>query len=269
MDKKSVDHDTRVEIITLYKLKTYNYEEIAQKCNVSSKCVFTTVHNYLENGSVDEKKREGRPRITTSEQDKRLFHLARTQPNASTRSLSADAVNHRIPTISYSTVARRLHEFELESHFAVSKPLLTEAHKQKRLAWCEARRNWGYEKCVSVIYSDESNYMLINRKTTATVWRFSNEKYDEKFIKKATQGGGGSVGVWGCIGQQGTGCCATYPGRLNSAGYMEVLENSLIPSLDLLKPTDNDFLFQQDGASCHTAKVVKAWFKDQNINLLE
>ena len=157
MGKKSVDHDTRVEIITLYKLKTFTYEEIAEKCNVSCKCVFTTVNNYHENGSVDEKMRSGRPRTTTLEQDKRVFHLARTQPNVSTRSLSADAANHRIPMISHQTVGRRLKEFELESHLAATKPLLTNAHKQKRLAWCEARRNWGYEKWASVIFSDESN----------------------------------------------------------------------------------------------------------------
>lgn len=269
MGKKSVDHDTRVEIITLYKLKTFNYDEIAEKCNVSRKCVFTTVNNYLENGSVDEKMRSGRPRTTTLEQDKRLFHLALTQPNVSNRFLSANAANHRIPMISHQTVGRRLKEFELESHLAATKPLLTNVHKQKRLAWCEARRNWGYEKWASVIFSDESNYTLINRKTTTTVWRFSNEKYDNKFVKNVVQGGGGSIGVWGCIGQQGTGCCSTYPGRLNSAAYIEVLENSRIPSLDLLKPADSDFYFQQDGASCHTAKVVKAWFTEKNLNVLE
>jgi transposase len=242
MGKKSFSHDTRVEILTLYKLGTLSYEEIANKCDVSSKCVFTTVTNYQENGNIDEKKRSGRPRKTTSEHDNRLFHLIRDKPNMSCRSLSVDAINHRIPIISHQTVARRLKEFQLESHFAATKPLLTEFHKQKRLNWCLDKQNWGYEKWASIIFSDESNYMLTNRKTNRRVWRLDNEKYDEKFVKKVSQGGGGSIGVWGCIAQQGAGCCATFPGRLNSERYLELLENNLMPSLELLKSSDNDWL---------------------------
>lgn len=269
MGKKSIPVDIRIEIIALYKLNTFTYEEIAEKYQVSTKCVFTTIQNYLENGNVNEKKRSGRPRKTTPDHDKRLFDLARSFPNMSARSMSFDAENHRIPKISHQTVARRLHEFDLESHLAATKPLLKEIHKEKRLAWCLERQNWGYEKWASVIFSDESNYMLINRKTTPRVWRFSYEKYDERFVKKVVQGGGGSIGVWGCIGQKGTGCAATYTGRLNALKYLDLLENNLRPSLDLLQSDDNDWYFQQDGATCHTAKSVTKWFKANEINTIE
>lgn len=269
MGKKSITHDTRVKILTLYDLETFTYNEIAGKCGVSPKCVFTTVKNFEETGSVDEKGRSGRPRKTTIDHDQRLFNLARTRPTTSVRSLSADVANHRIPKISRQTVARRLHELDLESHVAVTKPLLTDNHKQKRLAWCKDRQSWGYEKWASAIFSDESNFTLINRKTTPRVWRFKDEKYDDRFIKKVTQSGGGSVGVWGCISQKGTGCCATYPGRLNAERYLELLENNLVPSLELLKTDDNDWYFQKDGAPCHTANSVKAWFKEKTLRPLE
>src|ERR1051325_10060431 len=32
--------------------------------------------------------------------------------------------------------------------------------------------------------------------------------------------------------------------------------------------TTVDFIFQQDGAPCHTAKVCQKWFKDNNLRLL-
>ena len=89
--------------------------------------------------------------------------------------------------------------------------------------------------------------MLINRKTTARVWRFSNEKYDEKFVKKVTECGGGSIGVSGFIGQQDGGCCATYPGRLKTENYIDLIENNLISSFELLTSSDNASYFQQDG----------------------
>ncbi len=38
--------------------------------------------------------------------------------------------------------------------------------------------DWTYAKWSDVIFSDESNYKVINRKTRPTVWRFSSEKYE-------------------------------------------------------------------------------------------
>ena len=32
---------------------------------------------------------------------------------------------------------------------------------------------------------------------------------------------------------------------------------------------DTDFIFQQDGAPCHTAKVCQTWFMENKIKLLE
>ena len=40
-----------------------------------------------------------------------------------------------------------------------------------RLNWCKQRRNWGYEKWATVIFSDEANFELINRKTIRRVLR--------------------------------------------------------------------------------------------------
>lgn len=79
------------------------------------------------------------------------------------------------------------------------------------------------------------------------------------------QGGGGSLGIWGCIGELGTGCCTVFPGRMNQWIYLDVLENQLMPSIEVLRKPDQSMIFQQDGASCHTAKRVKAWFDNQNI----
>lgn len=268
MAKKSISYETRIEIIAYYKLKKYSKSEIARLSKVSRKCVFTTINNYEENGSCAEKKRLGRPRKSSKREDYRLFSLARLTPTASTRQLSNNWKRNDLRIASRQTVSRRLIEFKLESKLAVTKPLLTKVHKAKRLAWCKARRNWGYEKWASVIFSDEANYMLINRKSTPRVRRFRHEKYKDRFVKKVTQGGGGSIGVWGCIGQKGTGCSTTYPGRMDADRYINVLENNLIPSIQLLIQPNQEWLFQKDGASCHTAKSANEWFRRNNITTL-
>lgn len=79
-------------------------------------------------------------------------------------------------------------------------------------------------------------------------------------IMPRKQCGGGSIGIWGCIGELGVGCCMIYPGRMNQWRYLELLNDHLKPSLTLLQKTGQQVIYQQDGAPCHTAKLVKAWF---------
>ena len=50
-----------------------------------------------------------------------------------------------------------------------------------------------------IVFSDESNYTVLNRKNKVIVRRHHNEKYNSRFIVPRLQGGGSSVGIWGCI----------------------------------------------------------------------
>ena len=98
----------------------------------------------------------------------------------------------------------------LASFNAISKPLISKRVKETRLNWCLEKRNWTFSKWSNVIFSDESNFRLVNRKLIPKVRRFSHEKYLSMFIKPIIQCGGGSVGIWGCIAMNGAGCCQTW-----------------------------------------------------------
>jgi hypothetical protein len=76
-----------------------------------------------------------------------------------------------------------------------------------------------------------------------------------------------SVMIWGCMSARGLGKYQFIEGTVNAVKYQEILQNSLLPSLQFLYPQD-DFIFQQDGAACHTAKTTKKWFGEHNINVL-
>jgi hypothetical protein len=56
--------------------------------------------------------------------------------------------------------------------------------------------------------------------------------------------------------------------RLTSAVYIRILENVLLPSVEPHFP-NNNFIFQHDNCSIHTAHRVAAWVQDRNINVLE
>jgi len=72
--------------------------------------------------------------------------------------------------------------------------------------------------------------------------------------------------MWGAMSHNGTAFLTKVNGNLNGAGYINVLENSAIPSDHLLGFSDN-FWFQDDGAPCHRSRLV-ALRKAEN-NLLE
>ncbi|RNA02517.1 transposable element Tcb1 transposase, partial [Brachionus plicatilis] len=119
------------------------------------------------------------------------FKLARKNPRWSVRKLTGEWRTYQSSksSIGRSTVNRRLLDFQLESYNETEKQLLSKEDKKKRL------------KC------DESNFQLVNRKTTARVRRFKNKKYESRFIKQRVQAGGGSVGICGAISSNGTGVC--------------------------------------------------------------
>ena len=59
-----------------------------------------------------------------------------------------------------------------------------------------------------------------------------------------------------------------FDGRLNSKSYIEIPENYLVPSLDLME--EKEFaIFQQDNAPCHKAKIVNEFFAENDINTMK
>ncbi|CAF0707147.1 unnamed protein product [Brachionus calyciflorus] len=46
---------------------------------------------------------------------------------------------------------------------------------------------------------------------------------------------------------------------------METMENHLLPSAEIFFDQDQDWIFQQDEASSHTAHSVRNWFQEKQI----
>jgi len=78
-----------------------------------------------------------------------------------------------------------------------------------------------------------------------------------------------AVMIWGCMSWSGVGCIQVVNGTLNATRYIqEVLEPKLLPSVCDTFGDGAEFIFQQDGAPCHTARQCKKWFQDNNTELL-
>ena len=51
--------------------------------------------------------------------------------------------------------------------------------------------------------------------------------------------------------------------------YLEILEEDLVETLNYYDTIQNQMIFMQDGASSHTARVVKKGFNDKGIKVLD
>ncbi|CAF5174068.1 unnamed protein product, partial [Rotaria magnacalcarata] len=72
--------------------------------------------------------------------------------------------------------------------------------------------------------------------------------------------------IWASFGWGGKSSTCFINGRMNSNGYREVLKIHLVDIGNAIG--GSDWIFQQDNALVHQAKVNLAWFKSQIINVL-
>ena len=71
----------------------------------------------------------------------------------------------------------------------------------------------------------------------------------------------------GAMTCNGTAFLTKVNGNLNGAGYINILENSAIPTAHLLGFGDT-FWFQDDGAPCHRSRLVAEWKAENNLRCL-
>ncbi len=77
-----------------------------------------------------------------------------------------------------------------------------------------------------------------------------------------------SVMIWAAMSSAGVGLWTFLKSTVNAAIYQEILEHFMLPSADKLYG-DVDFIFQQDLAPAHIAKVTKSWFNDHGVTVLD
>ena len=75
-------------------------------------------------------------------------------------------------TITRQTVSRILRNFDMVSYMAPRKPRITPAQRRTRIAWCYEHLSWSVNDWSNVVFMDESNYEILNRKNRIYIRRF-------------------------------------------------------------------------------------------------
>lgn len=122
---------------------------------------------------------------------------------------------------------------------------------------CQARLNFA----VSNLYRDWSNVIFSDEKTFQTdrhqkmhVYRPKNTRFDQRFVQPNQRSGRLTAGIWGWISSDGPGEMCFINRRLNSHGYIEILDEVLLPSMNICYPGEQMIFMQVKTNRNTTAK---------------
>jgi len=168
---------------------------------------------------------------------------------------------------SHRTVRCRLVAAGLKARIPRKKTIPRCSAEKKRLQWAREHVSWTPEQWNKVIWSDETWISIFGSDGVYYVRGRPGEACLPECLTP-TMKHPVAVMIWGCMSWSGVGCIQVVNGTLNATRYIqEVLEPKLLPSVCDTFGDGAEFIFQQDGAPCHTARQCKKWFQDNNTEL--
>jgi hypothetical protein len=125
------------------------------------------------------------------------------------------------------------------------------------------KRRSGFER--EWIFSDEKWFELGGVQGNERMWVDKDEPYpQERYVGKAAHPP--KIHVWGAISHTGRTGLHIHVGGINSDVYIDCMEKALLPALFekswLGLSRRKKYVFQYDGATCHSSHVTLKWLKE-------
>lgn len=209
------------------------------------------------------KPRSGRPPKVSKRTKQVMNRQISANPRLTARQLKNNNP-HLLNHVSVRCVQKILHdELGYKSFKARKKPMLSVRQRQNRVNWCKRYKHWTVEDWKKVLWSDEATFTVTGCGIERVYRRPGSNPLDPKYTCKTVKHPD-SVMVWGCFSYHGVGELVVLPKNqtVNQYNYLELLCDYLPDSMEKTQTTQ----FMQDGAPCHTAKSVKLWLDDCEVN---
>jgi hypothetical protein len=132
------------------------------------------------------------------------------------------------------------------------------------LKWCKEECNWTVDNWKRVIWSDESQYTMLQSDGRAWVWPIAGERYLSAYLVPTAKFGGGGIKMWGLFSWNGLGPLVMLHRNINAEEYKDILTCCILSMVED-QFGDDDCLHQHDSAPCHKARHVREWCVDNNI----
>jgi transposase len=215
------------------------------------------INRFGEDESVDSRQRQSagpQPIISPLETQRMVNHYA-LEPFTPTRVFAEEF------DCSLRTVRRALHRAGVHHRKPAKKIILTEQNKLLRLRFAREYRDFDFSHA---IFADEKCFKSsdVGRRH---LWRVNNTRYEPQHVNPNLNSGKICVNMWGWMSAAGPGELVEIPGRTNGQAYLELLQESFLPTARVVYPAAEvpELIFFQDNCPIHTARVVQSWLDAQ------
>lgn len=238
----------------------------ARRIGVHHSTVSRLKSRLVATGSLRDRQRSGRPRVTTAADDRYILLTSRRNRFMTAKKIANQLQAATRTRVSDQTIRRRLHARMLRARKPYVGVPLTQRHRQARLNWATIHRRWTQRQWNNVLFTDESRFNLETSDGRQRVWRRRGERYDVQNVVQRDRYGGGSIMVWGGIGRNGKTDLITVRGTLTADRYCAQIVQPVIVPYTRQRP---GLIVQQDNARPHTARLTMNMFNANNIQLLD
>ena len=150
---------------------------------------------------------------------------------------------------------------------AWKKPIVTRRQMSNRVAFAKKYRNWPLDKIKKVLWSDEVIFNVTHSRAGRIRRRPGSDALDPKFLC-GTVKHPEKIMVWGCFSYYGLMeelVILPKNQMVNKESYLDLIASHLFDCFDQCNIPFSTGTFMHDGATPHTAKIVKDWFDWVNI----
>lgn len=224
-----------------------------------------------ETGSVEDREKSGRRRVYDSREERQIVRAAVTNNKESLRDLAKnDIINDK--GVSWITIRNIVMSYGVYSRIKPKRlDDLSQKNIKNRLKFAQDHLHWTKSEWDLVIFSDEAD--LFPTKTGREYVRLRPNQLLVDALPASKQSRKNvTVKVWGAICSSGVGPLVRYTGTIRKENYLKMLQTYLFHAYPMLErpPPEAEcgfppFIFMDDNAPAHTAKIVKAWKRENGI----
>ncbi len=135
----------------------------------------------------------GRKCLVDVRDQRRMGRLVKDDRKATVTQITTRYNQGMQNTISEHTTRRTLKQMGYSSRRPHRVLLLSAKNRKRRLQFTQAHQNWTIEDWKSVVWSDESRFLLRHSDGRARIWRKEHESMDSSCLVSTIHTGGGGV----------------------------------------------------------------------------
>ncbi|CAH1987269.1 unnamed protein product [Acanthoscelides obtectus] len=254
MPRAEISGFDRTRVVALFRAGFSNHR-IALDLGISRSSVIRTIQIFQEAGSVENRPRSGRPRVTDDRENRYIALFARRDRFSTSTAIRSHIQHTFRRVISTSTIRRRLRMANLRPGGPLRVQRLTRRQIAALLQWAREQQEWLLPQWRNVVFTDEVRFGLVSDDRRIRVWRELGHQQRLNLAREVVLYQVGSIMFWRGIMFNHRSPLILIQGEMTAEMYEENVIQLIIQPLR--NEFGNNFIFMDDNARPHRARRVQ------------